>query len=215
MVPQVVGNVWINSTELPRTSTGHIKVFQHQIPSRQTCFPVSNNLTHDNYVQDSLTSSPNYTMTFLLQFQESLLTVQDHNLVQTPSKSPENLAKSSKILPSSCFSNQNSQSQKKRTLLPLQKHQLIVLQLTHFRTPKIPTMVIIQIAIKINQNSSQMLQNSSRSPRIAQEPPLQPGYYSRNSTAPAKLPIEYYSLHSTRTLCRVTIQKSKGTKHCS
>ena len=33
--------------------------------------------------------------------------------------------------------------------------------------------------------------------------------------APVELPTEYYSLHSTRTLCRVTIQKSKGTKHCS
>ena len=47
-------------------------------------------------------------------------------------------------------------------------------------------MVTIWIAITQFQNYSRMLQSSSRSPRIAQEPPLQPGYYSRNSTRTSK-----------------------------
>ena len=47
-------------------------------------------------------------------------------------------------------------------------------------------MVTIWIVIKQFQNCSRMLQNSSRSPRIAQEPSLQPGYYSRNSTRTSK-----------------------------
>ena len=143
------------------------------------------------------------------------ISFQGHSQAQIPSRLPGNLAKNSKSLPSSCFSNQNSQSQKKRTLLSLQKHQLIVLQLTHSKTPKILTMVIIWTAIKHFQNSSKMLQNSSRSPKIAQEPPLHSVTIPRTVPAPAKLPTEYYSLHSTRTLCRVTIQKSMGTKHCS
>ena len=54
VVPQVVGNVWIYSTKLPRTSTGRTKIFQYQIPVRQAFFPVSGHLAHDNTVQDPL-----------------------------------------------------------------------------------------------------------------------------------------------------------------
>ena len=54
VVPQVVGNVWTNSTELPRTSTGCTKIFQFQIPDKQAFFTVSSHLAYDNSLQDPL-----------------------------------------------------------------------------------------------------------------------------------------------------------------
>ena len=83
------------------------------------------------------------------QPKEPLLTVQGLSLAQTPSKSPENLAKNLKILLSSCSSSLNNQSQQKRTLLPLQKLQSATVQITHYsRIPKIHMMATIQTVIK-------------------------------------------------------------------
>ena len=109
---------------------------------------------------------------------EPLLTIQGLSLAQTPSISLENLVKNLKILPSNCSFGQNSQSQKKRTLLPLQKLQLVTIQKTPYsKTLRIRMMVTIQTVIKVIQNGS--------------------GYYS--STAPVTVHEQYPHLAGFQT----------------
>ena len=54
LASQVVGNVWYNTLDFPRTPIGCPQIFQFQIPSLSPWFPISSHSAYDSHVQDPL-----------------------------------------------------------------------------------------------------------------------------------------------------------------
>ena len=73
-------------------------------------------------------------------------------------------------------------------------------------------MAIIWTVIRNFQNSSRMLQNSSRSPEKFKNLLCKSGYYSMNSTRTSRVANRALFTAQSRTLCRVAIPEKQGDK---